>query len=139
MLLKKKCLSYLELEKIKPNEEFPKYEITTEELFVQVSDFVNKDFEGIPENKIYRLYLKQLKDMICYAFNNNVSKASFFKKLNNKNMAEYLTGIMKNNTKKTIFLSALIVVFCLLMAVIDGVLKADYFVKSIIKLVLFLI
>lgn len=46
---------------------------------------------------------------------------------------------MKSNTKKTILLSALIVVFCLLMAVIDGVLKADYFVKSIIKLVLFLI
>ena len=46
---------------------------------------------------------------------------------------------MISNTKKTILLSALIVVFCLLMAVIDGVLKADYFVKSIIKLVLFLI
>lgn len=30
-------------------------------------------------------------------------------------------------------------VFCILMAAIDGVLKADYFVKSVIKFVLFLI
>ncbi len=46
---------------------------------------------------------------------------------------------MKNNTKKVILMVALIVVFCVLMAVIDGILKADYFIKSIIKLVLFLI
>lgn len=46
---------------------------------------------------------------------------------------------MKNNTKKAIFMVALIAVFCIFMAVIDGVLKADYFVKSIIKFVLFLI
>ena len=46
---------------------------------------------------------------------------------------------MKNNNKKAILMVTLIVAFCVLMAVIDGILKADYFVKSIIKLVLFLI
>ncbi len=46
---------------------------------------------------------------------------------------------MKNNTKKAIFMVAVIVTFCILMAVVDGILKADYFVKSIVKLVLFLI
>ena len=46
---------------------------------------------------------------------------------------------MKNNTKKAILMIALIVAFCVLMAVIDGILKADYFIKSIIKLVMFLI
>ncbi len=46
---------------------------------------------------------------------------------------------MKTNTKKAILMVALIVIFCVLMAVIDGVLKADYFIKSIIKFVLFLI
>jgi len=46
---------------------------------------------------------------------------------------------MKNNTKKAIFMVAVIVTFCVLMAVVDGILKADYFVKSIVKLVLFLI
>ena len=43
---------------------------------------------------------------------------------------------MKSNTKKAILMVALIVVFCVLMAVIDGIFKADYFIKSLIKLVL---
>ena len=46
---------------------------------------------------------------------------------------------MKNNTKKAILMITLVSLFCVLMAVIDGVLKANYFLKSIIKLVLFLI
>lgn len=46
---------------------------------------------------------------------------------------------MKNNTKKAIFMVNLILVFCVLMAVIDGILKVNYFIKSIIKLVLFLL
>jgi len=46
---------------------------------------------------------------------------------------------MKNNTKKSILMIVLIVAFCILMAVIDGIFKADYFIKSVIKLVLFLV
>ena len=79
--MKKDCLSYLEFEKVKLNEEFPKYESVTEELFVQVSDFMNNDFDGISENKIYRFFLDKLKDITFYAFDRNVSKAymrSFF-------------------------------------------------------------
>lgn len=101
MVSKKECLSYLELEKTKLNEEFPKYETVTEELFVQVSDFMNNDFDGISENKIYRFFLDKLKDITFYAFGSNVSKAymrSFFKKLNNKNVVEYLTSIMKTKS-----------------------------------------
>ena len=96
--MKKDCLSYLEFEKVKLNEEFPKYESVTEELFVQVSDFMNNDFDDISENKIYRFFLDKLKDITFYAFDRNVSKAymrSFFKKLNNENVVEYLTSIMK--------------------------------------------
>lgn len=46
---------------------------------------------------------------------------------------------MKNNIKKAILIVALVTVFCIIMAVIDGILKANYFFKSVIKLVLFLI
>ena len=46
---------------------------------------------------------------------------------------------MKSNTKKAVIMVSLILVFCALMAVIDGILKADYFIKSAVKLVLFLI
>jgi len=100
--VKRECLSYLEIEKIKLNEEFPKYETVTEELFIRVSDFMNNDFDGISENKIYRLFLDKLKDVTRYAFDSDVSKAymrSFFKRLNNKNVIEYLADIMQ--TKST--------------------------------------
>lgn len=46
---------------------------------------------------------------------------------------------MRTNTKKAAFMVALIVAFCVFMAVIDGILKADYFIKSVIKFVLFLV
>ena len=46
---------------------------------------------------------------------------------------------MKSNTKKLVIMVAIIVVFCAVMAIVDGVFKADYFIKSMIKLVLFLI
>ena len=46
---------------------------------------------------------------------------------------------MKKEIKKSIFMIALILIFCVLMAIIDGVFKADYFIKSVIKFVLFLI
>lgn len=47
--------------------------------------------------------------------------------------------IMKENRKKALLMITLIAIFCIVMALIDGVLKANYFLKSVIKLVLFLI
>lgn len=45
---------------------------------------------------------------------------------------------MKSNIKNSIFMIVIIILFCGLMAVIDGIYKADYFIKSAIKLVLFM-
>lgn len=42
---------------------------------------------------------------------------------------------MKN---KSFIIGTIVVIFCCIMAIVDGVLKADYFIKSAIKLVLFL-
>lgn len=42
------------------------------------------------------------------------------------------------NYKKTTIISLIIITFCIIMALIDGVFKADYAVKSAIKLVIFL-
>lgn len=42
------------------------------------------------------------------------------------------------NSKKIFIISASVVVFCIIMAVIDGILQANYAVKSAIKLVMFL-
>lgn len=46
---------------------------------------------------------------------------------------------MKTNIKRIVLMVAIITIFCVIMAIIDGIFKADYFIKSIIKLVLFLI
>lgn len=46
---------------------------------------------------------------------------------------------MKTNTKKAILMVFIIAIFCIFMAIIDGVLKANYLTKSVIKFVLFLI
>lgn len=45
---------------------------------------------------------------------------------------------MTLNNKKTHILCGLIILFCIIMALIDGVFKADYFIKSALKLVLFM-
>ena len=45
---------------------------------------------------------------------------------------------MKNN-RKIIGIVAITVAFCVVMAIVDGVLKADYFIKSAIKLVVFML
>ena len=43
------------------------------------------------------------------------------------------------NAKRATLIICLITVFCILMAIIDGIIKANYFTKSIIKFVMFLI
>ena len=44
---------------------------------------------------------------------------------------------MKEKTIKAILTVMLIMIFCTVMALVDGVFKANYFIKSIIKMVLF--
>ncbi len=46
---------------------------------------------------------------------------------------------MTFKNKKTYMLCTLIIIFCIIMAFVDGVFKADYFIKSVIKLVLFML
>ncbi len=47
-------------------------------------------------------------------------------------------GVIMNNRKKILIIGTIVVVFCVVMALVDGVIKANYFEKSAIKLVLFL-
>ncbi len=57
------------------------------------------------------------------------------KKVHNLQHKEYNKVI---NAKKTVVMFLLIVAFCIIMAAVDGILMAGYVVKSIVKLVLFL-
>ncbi len=101
MSLKSDCLSYLESVKIELNKEFPENEQLTDSLFMNFSDFANDDYEGVSDNRIYRLYLCLLKDLIVVSFENNASKSfmrGFFKRLNNKSVTDYLSSLTKTQT-----------------------------------------
>ncbi len=98
MNLKSECLSYSENAKIELNKAFPQNKQQIEILFKRISDFLNDDYKGISDNKIYRLYLCLLKDLIIISFENNVSKSfmrSFFKRLENKIVIDYLSSLTK--------------------------------------------
>ena len=79
--------------------EYPDKEDIINSISAIFSDFVSEDYEGITENRIYRLFLNTLKEILNTAFENNCSKSflrSFFKRLNNKNVNAYLSSLAKS-------------------------------------------
>lgn len=95
-------IAYLEREKIKVNTEFPQYEETTAELFQRVYAIFDVDFEELTDNRVYRCFLGAFKEMICFAFETDVSKAYlryFFKSLNNEIVVGYLGNCAKSRAK----------------------------------------
>ena len=74
-------------------------------LFEKFSNFVRDDYEGVSDNKIYRLYLCLIKDMLVVSFENNASKSfmrGFFKILNNKTFTDYLSSVTKTQIQPVI-------------------------------------
>ena len=62
-----------------------------------VYNFVCTDFNGVSENKIFRIFLNTFKDVIEFSFQNDASKSymrTSFKKLNNKKFLDYLSVYM---------------------------------------------
>lgn len=99
MSLKSECLSYLEKTRFELNKEFPQNEHLIDILFDKFSSFVIDDYEGVSDNKIYRLYLCLIKDMLVVSFENNASKSfmrCFFKRLNNKSVTDYFFSLAKS-------------------------------------------
>ena len=89
------------MKKNKLNEVYANNASVTEELFLMFNNFIYDDYDGISENKIYRLFLESLKEMISYSFDCAVSKSylrSYFKILNNKNVVGLLASVMKTKT-----------------------------------------
>lgn len=95
------CLMYLENAKAQLIEEFPNNNDLNNTLFLKVCDLVNKDFDGITENKIYRSFIGELIDIVKISFENDASKSylrSFFKKLNNHSYTNYLSKSMPSKS-----------------------------------------
>lgn len=97
MATNKDCILYLDDIKAQLIEEFPTNKELTEKIFLMVYNFVCTDFNGVSENKIFRIFLNTFKDVIEFSFQNDASKSyirTIFKKLNNKKFLDYLSVYM---------------------------------------------
>lgn len=102
MNTKVELMAYLEQEKAKVNTKFPKYEKTTAELFEQVYAFFDIDFDELTDNRVYRCFLGSFKEIICFAFETDASKAylhCFFQSLNNEIVVGYLGSYAKSRAQ----------------------------------------
>ena len=99
--------SYFECEKEKLNSEFQKNKETTEELFAKVYDFLSIDFDELSDNRVYRCFLNSFKGIICFAFEQDLSKAYlryFFKIMNDEMILKYLSIYSKSKAKEIRFI-----------------------------------
>lgn len=106
--MKNKCISYLKIEKNSLLSDFPKFENITEKVFENLFEFLDEDFDGISENKVFRCYLATLKEMIIICFEFKCSKVymrSLFKKLNNKMYLNYVVSLMLSKSNDIKFIS----------------------------------
>ena len=107
MSLKSESLLYVETAMAEYSNEFSDKEDLIHSLSVIFSDFLNEDYDGLTENRIYRLYLDTLKEIIITAFENDASKSllrGFFKILNNKKVTDYLSSLAKSKSSDIKFL-----------------------------------
>ena len=102
MTTKVELTTYLEREQAIVNAEFPKYQETTVELFDRVYTFFDIDFDELTDNRVYRCFLNSFKEIICFAFDADVSKVylrCLFKGLNNEIIVGYLGSYAKSRAR----------------------------------------
>ena len=100
-------ITHLKHEKKKLNFEFPKNEKTTDSLFEKLYEFLENDFEEMSDNRVYRCFLTSFKEIICFAFEEDVSKAylrCFFKCLNHEDFVAYLAKYSKSRANDIRFI-----------------------------------
>lgn len=133
MNINTECLTYLETAKFQLTEEFPNSSDLCNTLFLKICDFVNEDFDGIVENKIYRSFIGQLIDIIEISFKNNASKSylrSFFKKLNNRIFINHLSTLMPSKSDDISFTIDRLVNFFVYQ---DSTSKKEYRLEEILS------
>lgn len=133
MNINTECLTYLEIAKFQLTEEFPNNIDLCNTLFLKICDFINEDFDGIVENKIYRSFIGQLIDIIEISFENNASKSylrNFFKKLNNRIIINYLSTLMPSKSDDISFTIDRLVNFFVYQ---DSTSKKEYRLEEILS------
>ena len=133
MNINNECLTYLESAQFQLTEEFPNNSDLCNTLFLKICDFVDEDFDGIVENKIYRSFIGQFIDIIEVSFENNASKSylrSFFKKLNNRIFINYLSTLMPSKSDDISFTIDRLVNFFVYQ---DSTSKKEYRLEEILS------
>ena len=110
-----KCFSqYIDNKKAELLKAFPDYENLTETFFRRITDFVAEDFEGFSENKVYRIFLKTVKDIVNISFEEKASKSylrSFWKIIDTKDVCNCLTTFMRSKSSSVKCITARMVNF----------------------------
>ena len=88
------------------NINYPDKEDLTKHLLSKIKDFIETDFKGISENKIFRNFLITLREIIEFAFENKTTKSYLriiFKTFNNDIILNELNRIMPSKEKNINF------------------------------------
>ena len=107
MKQKEACLLYLDSAKSRLINDFPNNKELTDDLFIKVYNFVDTDFQGVSENKVFRIYLNTLKEVVELAFQKDASKSymrNVFKQLNNEKLFDYLSIYINKKSTDVKFL-----------------------------------
>lgn len=86
---------------------YPDKEDLTKYLLFKINDFIETDFEGTSDNKIFHNFLITLQEMIEFSFENNANKSylkMIFKNIKDEKILKKINHIMPSKEKDIKFL-----------------------------------
>ena len=86
---------------------YPDKEDLTKYLLFKINDFIETDFEGTSDNKIFHNFLITLQEMIEFSFENDATKSYLrmvFKTINNEPFLKEFNRLMPSKEKNINFL-----------------------------------
>lgn len=114
--MQQQCINAIKSEQENINKEFPKYENLTDSIFTEIIEFVNEDFDGITDNKIFRYFLDLCKNVLTTAFEQDAQKSYLrmvFKSLKNEDISKYFSYIMQSNAERMKVITDGLVIRCI--------------------------
>ena len=95
--------AYLDKKTAEIIKDFPALKALTLRLTDKIKDFTEEDFEGVNENKVYRIFLDTVREIVNISIEENATKSymrSFFKALDSKEVHKALTPFMQSKAEK---------------------------------------
>lgn len=95
--------AYLDKKTAEIIKDFSAFEALTLRLADKIKDFAEEDFEGVNENKVYRIFLDTVREMVEISIEEKASKSylrCFWKVLDSKVAHKALTPFMQSKAEK---------------------------------------